>query len=152
METIYNLINEYTPLFWLGFAVILVVYEAMTVDLVAVWFACGATVAIIPAIIGTPYWVQISVFIIVAALLLIFTRPIVKKKILVKNTKTNADRNIGKIGLVIIDIDNISGTGRVKLDGQDWAAVSELGENISIGEQVIIKEIRGVKLVVDRIV
>ena len=53
------------------------------------------------------------------------TRPIVKKKLTVKVEPTNADRCIGLIATVIEDINNIDGTGLVKVDGKIWTAKCE---------------------------
>lgn len=53
---------HYMPMTWLIIAILLGVFEAMTVDLVAIWFAIGALAAILPAAIGAPFWVQLVVF------------------------------------------------------------------------------------------
>ncbi len=140
------------PLVWFVIALGLAVFEAMTITLVAIWFAIGALVAIIPAFLMWPMYVQIVVFLIASGVSLVLTRPIIKNKFLPRRVRTNADQNVGKIGVVIVGIDPINGTGRVKVDGLDWAARSEDGTNVEPGEKVLIKAISGVTLVVERIV
>ena len=68
---------HYMPMTWLIIAILLGVFEAMTVDLVAIWFAIGALAAILPAAIGAPFWVQLVVFLAVGLLTLALTRPMV---------------------------------------------------------------------------
>lgn len=78
------------------------------------------------------------------------TRPIVKKKLTVKVEPTNADRCIGLIATVIEDINNIDGTGLVKVDGKIWTARSSDSSIIEKGTKVIIEKIDGVKLIVKK--
>lgn len=82
--------------------------------------------------------------------MLLITRPIVKKKLTVKVEPTNADRCIGLIATVIEDINNIDGTGLVKVDGKIWTARSSDSSIIEKGTKVIIEKIDGVKLIVKK--
>jgi len=145
------LLSEWAPLLWLILAIGLGVLEAATVDLVAIWFAAGAFVAIIPAFLGWPAWVQLSVFLAVSVALVIFTRPAASKILKVRKVSTNADRAVGMLGVVTTEINNITETGRVKVDGLSWAAASDDGAPIAEGESVIVKSISGVKLIVERV-
>ena len=52
-------------------------------------------------------------------------------------------------GVVCEDIDNLAGTGAVKLDGKEWTARSDSGANIPSGSVVKVRRIEGVKLIVD---
>ena len=139
------------PLAWLLVAVGLGVIEALTVDLVAIWFAVGAFITILPASFGVPFPVQLLVFIAVSLVILVFTRPIAKKFLKVKKTSTNADQIIGMVGIVIHPIDNIAGTGRVMVNDLDWSARSDDGVPIAANEKVLIKAIEGVKVIVEKI-
>ncbi len=142
----------YMPIIWLALAVILGIGEAVSVDLVAIRFAVGSVVAILPAALGAPFWFQVVTFFAVSTVSLAITRPLVKKVLLTKQTATNADLNIGKIATVIQEINNHTDAGRVHLEGLDWSARSEDGEVIPVGERVLVKDISGVKLIVERIV
>jgi len=81
--------------------------------------------------------------------LLFLTRPLVKKLVKGKRVHTNADQVIGKECIVREEIDNIRGIGRARVDGLDWSARST-DDTIVIPEGTIciIREIRGVKLIV----
>lgn len=142
---------QWAPIFWLVIAIVLGVAEAATVQLVAIWFALGALAAIIPAQLGASLTVQFGVFVAVAAVAFALTRPFVKKLLHQKKVRTNADSMIGRIGIVIVPVDNFEDQGRVSLAGLDWAARSEDGEPIPEGERVLIKSIEGVKVIVERI-
>ena len=141
--------TQWLPLFWLILAIVLGVVEAASVQLMAIWFAVGAVVSIIPAV-SLP--VQFIVFVVVSTILLIATRPLAKKFLSVKKTKTNSDRVIGKVGVVVHKIDNTLEEGRVLVSGLDWSARSEDGKIIEEKEQVIVKRIDGVKVIVERLV
>lgn len=62
--------------------------------------------------------------------------------------ETNADRYIGKTGVVTEEIDNTAGRGLVKVLGSIWTARSEDGAVIAAGENVLVKRIEGVKVIV----
>ena len=152
MMNLVTLISGYLPFFWLAVAVILGIIEALTVDLVAVWFCAGSIVAILPAVFKLPFWVQVLTCLVVGIILLIFTRPFFVVKVLkVKKTRTNADQVIGMTAYVVEDIDNIAERGRVHVNGLDWSARSDDGAPIPKGESVLVRQISGVKLIVERI-
>ncbi len=142
---------RWAPLLWLLAAVILGIAEALTVDLVAIWFAAGAFAAVIPALLGAPVWLQLLVFLAVSIVTLAFTRPAAAHLLKVRKTSTNADRVIGMMGVVTEPIDNITGKGRVQVNGLSWAARSDDGEPVNEGESILVKEIDGVKVIVERV-
>lgn len=135
-------------LLWLGATVVLFIAEAVTVNLVTVWFALGALAAFIAAVAGAQLWLQIVLFLVVTVVTLIFTRPIAKKHINGKHEATNADVVIGKTAVVTEDIDNIAAKGTVSCMGKVWTARSLNGEKFSQGEEVTVEKIQGVKLIV----
>lgn len=139
------------PLIWLVLAIIFGIAEAATFNFVAIWFALGAVAAIIPASFHLPVAVQLSVFILVSVIALVFSRPFVQKFMKPRFVRTNADSLIGRIGIVIKEINNMEGQGRVSIAGMDWAATSEDSDIIPLGEKVLIKRIEGVKLVVEKL-
>lgn len=136
------------PAFWLGLAVILSVVEAVTAGLVTIWLVLGALAAWVCALSGLSFLFQLFAFLIISYASLAITRPLVKKWLTNKTVKTNADRLIGQLGLVIEKIDAVQGTGQVKVGGQVWSAVPADGNEIELGTKVRITAITGVKLVV----
>lgn len=135
-------------IFWAAAIVLFGVAEAVTAQLVSIWFVAGAIAALISAVFGAPILIQIIVFIAVTILALVITRPLVKKYIHPKKEYTNADKVIGQIGIVTEDINNIQATGQVKVDGKAWTARSIDNSIIPEGSEIIIDRIEGVKLIV----
>lgn len=137
--------------FWIIAMVVFLVIEAVTVGIVSVWFAIGALFAMVTAMLGANLWVQITVFLVVSAIALYFTRPLVKKFVNSKVEPTNADMLIGKECRVVETIDNLSGTGAVYVDGKTWTARTVDEEIIPKGQLVKAERIEGVKLIVSKI-
>lgn len=135
-------------LLWLGATVVLFIAEAVTVNLVTVWFALGALAAFIAAVAGAELWLQIVLFLAVTVITLIFTRPIAKKHINGKHEATNADMVIGKIAVVTEEIDNLAARGAVTCMGKVWTARSLHDEKFTVGDEVTVEKIQGVKLIV----
>ena len=128
----------------IGFAV----FEAVTTQLVSIWFVIGSVAGLISAIFGAPIWLQVTIFAIVSIIALIITRPLVKKYIHPKAEKMNADRCIGQKGVVVEEINNLTPTGLVKADGKVWTARSSEGSVIPKDSIVLIEKIEGVKVIV----
>lgn len=137
-------------IFWIIALVFFGVLEAATVQLVSIWFMGGAAAAYLTASFGFDYTAQITVFVLVSAVLLLLTRPLVKKRLEKTKTATNADSLIGKETLVTDDISNINEKGSVKIGGVIWAARSLSGEDIPAGQTVTVEKIEGVKLIVSK--
>ena len=136
---------------WLGLMVLFLITEASTAALVSVWFAAGALAAIIIAALGLPVWLQILVFLAVSGLVLLLAKPLIERAVNQKTVKTNADRLIGALATVVVDISALTATGQVDVAGQRWSASTQDNEIIPIGTVVKIKEIQGVKLIVEKI-
>lgn len=132
---------------WLILFVILIILELCTINLTTIWFAFGALLAYVTSLFFDNVLIQTTVFLIVSVATLIFTRPIVKKYLLKKPSRTNADMLIGKVGIVTKEIvkDNV---GEVKIDGKYWSAKSN--KKIKEGSKVEILSIEGVKLIVEK--
>ncbi len=143
------MIMEYAMLiFWIVLLVVLIVVEAVTAQLVTIWFAAGAAAALIAERCGLEQWLQWIIFIGVSVVALIATRPLVKKATKSTIEPTNADRCIGQIAVVTEDISNIDGKGQVQVGGTVWTARSSDGTTFSKGERVTVEKIEGVKLIV----
>ena len=134
---------------WLAMLIGAIVLEIVTTQIVSIWFAAGALAALIATLAGVSnVWLQLLIFVIVSAVALIVTRPLVKKLINKQAEPTNADMVLGKTGIVTEKIDNLAPSGLVKVNGSVWTARSADGSVIEQDERVIIKEISGVKLLV----
>ena len=137
-------------LFWLIFAIAMAVLEGVTVQLVSVWFAVGGLAACITSLFTDSLIIEVIVFVVVSAIALAVTRPLVKKLKKRGSQPTNADRFVGKTGVVITAVDNSIPQGMVRVDNEKWTARSVSGEPIEEGAGVTVTAIEGVKLMVER--
>ena len=132
---------------WLIAVIVFVLVEASTMGLTSVWFACGALIAMIAALLGANLWWQLSLFVAGSALLLASTRKWTGS-LRLGTVKTNADRIVGQQGVVILEIDNQAAQGQVRINGQVWTARSQDPAPIPAGAQVEVVQISGVKAIV----
>ena len=137
--------------FWLIALIIFIIFEVATLGLTTIWFALGALAAMAVAITGGPVGFQIAVFVVVTIVTLLGFRKVVLNLFNQNREKTNVESLIGKKGIVIEDISNIHATGQVAVSGSEWTArsVSD-GITIEKGEVVVIREISGVKAIVEK--
>lgn len=135
-------------IFWAAAIILFAIAEAVTAQLVSIWFVAGSIAALIAALFGATPIIQAVIFIAVTILALVITRPLVKKYIHPKKEYTNADKVIGQIGIVAEEINNIKATGQVKVDGKMWTARSTDNSIIPAEREIIIERIEGVKLIV----
>ena len=137
------------PYIWLGIMVVLMIIELATVGLTTIWFAIGALLAMILAFCGANVAWQVVVFLVVSGVLLVLTRPLVRKYINGKHVKTNVDAVVGMTGRVVEAINGIEGTGAVIVDGKTWSArASSETVIIPVDTIVTVQEVSGVKLLV----
>ncbi len=134
---------------WFAAAVVFIAIEAFTFNLTTIWFAFGSVAGMFFAMAGLPALAQILLSLVFSILLLLFARPIAVKYLKVGKTKTNSESLIGETGIVTKAIEEYK-TGIVKVKGQEWTAMSVSGTAIDENEKVVIKEIRGVKLLVNK--
>ena len=128
-------------LFWIILLVIFLILEAITYGLVSIWFAAGALVSAV-----------LSLFI--DDLTLYFLRPYMvdSLKDLRFRNRTGILTYVGQKAKVIEDIDNLSENGRVDYKGQSWAARSvDDNKKISKDAVVVIRDIKGVKMIVEEV-
>ena len=130
---------------WLAIVIISLVLEFLTSEVVSIWFAVGSFVSLILAICNVNEAVQVIIFVAVSLLFLVSARPFIKKWTKRNEIKTNVDSLIGRIAIVTEDI--IDGNrGVVKLDSQEWSAISS--DNLTKGTKVVVLSIEGNKLIV----
>ena len=141
-------INVSMIVIWLAVALVMLVIEALTVGLATIWFAAGALVALLAALLDFSIAVQIVLFLAVSICLLVFTRKIFVEKLKAGSEKTNVDALVGEKGVVISPIHPYE-VGQVKVGGQVWSAVGKNpDETFAVDQLVKINAIEGVKLVV----
>ena len=139
---------NWEAIFWLAALVVFILAEAATVTLVSIWFAAGALMAIVVALFGGGVGLQVTVFLVVAILLLASLRGMVRKHFTPRLQKTNIDSIIGTTGVVTTPVNNIAALGRVTISGMEWSARSTTGAPLPEGAKVIVDRIEGVKVFV----
>ena len=136
---------------WLVIAIIMLVIEVVTTGLATLWFALGAIVAMVMDLCGASVASQIivmaAVSVVCFVLCMIWVRPKLESLRKKNIQRTNADRLIGKEGVVIVPLNAAESKGQVKVDGQVWSAKADA--DIAEGIRVTVKAIEGVKLVVE---
>lgn len=135
---------------WLLISGICLIIESFTLGFFVFWFSIGAIFALITSLFTTNIIIQSTVFVITSTILLLLTKPLIKKFAKTPKTKqTNIYSIIGKEGIVLENIDTLNGTGKVKVNGELWSAISD--GNIEKGEKIKVLSVNGVKLKVEKI-
>lgn len=150
MDSILTILENNLPWFWVAITVICVVVETMTLALTTIWFGISAFVMVFLAFMPIPFAIQLFIFVVLSLILLIFTRPLVQKKLSQKKITTNYERVIGQIAVVTKKITAID-KGAIKINGIEWTAA--VRENITLekGSKCVIEEIAGVTAYVKQI-
>ncbi len=141
--------GETLSIIWAVLIVFFTLVEAFTLGLTSIWFAVGSLAALIASALGFNLIVQFIAFIVVAIILLVYTRPLARKIFKVGQNKTNVDALIGKTGVVTMSNVN-SDLGQAKLNGQVWTFKGQDHDRYEVGEEVEVLAIEGVKLIVKK--
>ena len=107
---------------WLIVIIICCFLEAITVNLVSVWFIASGIVALIASLFTDSFEIQLGIFVILGIFLLITTRKPLQKLVNQKKEKTNIDRIFDMTGVVTEEISK-NKSGVVKIDGKYWTAI-----------------------------
>lgn len=142
---------QMAALFWLAAMVIFIILEIVTVGLYTIWFAGGCLMAFFATLLGCGKLAQAGVFVVVSGVLILFVRPITRRKLMIGKERTNVESLVGEKARVIEKIDNIAGTGRAVVKGQEWMARSTDDDvTYDEGAIVIVNDITGVKIIVKK--
>ncbi len=133
--------------FWLSIILFLGILEAITINLVSIWFVISALFSLIISFFCDNFLLQFAVFVILGIILMCLTRKSLESKLIKAKEKTNLDRVIGMKGVVTENISELK-VGEVKVDGKKWSAISKT--SLEKGSHVKILKIKGVKLEVER--
>ncbi len=133
---------------WMVIAAIFVISEIFTAGFFILWFGIGAAIAGILALLGVGSVWQWVAFVIISGVLFAVSRRFAERFSKKQPPGVGADRFIGKIGVVLEDINNIKNSGRVRIDKDEWRADSDTEEVITKGTRVIVTGLDGTHLVV----
>lgn len=139
----------YAPILWAVVLIAAIVIETQTMDMITIWFMPSALIAMILGMLEVEFWVQCLVFVLLTTVLLILSKTLFKtffKK--QAPIRTNVDALLGQEAIILETVNNRTGEGTAKLNGCVWSVRAEdENEILSEGEVVVVKEIRGVKLI-----
>jgi membrane protein implicated in regulation of membrane protease activity len=150
MQSIVQVLSDNLPWVWVAVTIICVVIESLTLALTTIWFGISAFVLVFLAFTPLPFVAQVFIFVALALVLLIFTRPFVKKKLSQKQIATNYERVIGQIAVVTKKITALD-KGAIKINGMEWTAAVKEDIVLEKGSKCIIEEIAGVTAYVKEI-
>lgn len=138
---------------WLIAAGVFFVAEIFTAGFLIFWLGVASIISMIISFFTANVVIQGTIFVILSGLLMFLTRPLVDKFITKSDDKvaTNAYSIIGKHGIVTKEINELSGTGQIKVGTEVWSAKSFDNVNIEEGAEVEVNSIIGVKAVVTKI-
>lgn len=136
---------------WMGLAAIFVIAEIFTAGFFILWFGIGAALAGIIALLGGGTIWQWLIFIVVSTVLVLISRRFADRFSHKQPPGIGADRLIGQHGLVIEHIDEVTGTGKVRIGSEEWRATSADSGIFVAGERVEINKVEGTHVVVSKI-
>lgn len=135
---------------WLVVIAVGIIVESQTTALVSIWFSLSSAVAMVCALADLSIYIQIAVFAVITIVMIFATRPLAKKLNAKGGLKTNADKLIGMVAIITETIEPDK-KGAVRVDFQDWTAISYKNILIEKDTKVVVKAISGNKLIVDNI-
>ena len=137
---------------WLGVIALTLIIELCTMELVSIWFTLGAIIPFILSAIGGIYIeLQIAIFVVVSALLIIFVRKYAKRLLLKNmNEKTNLDSIVGK-HFRVVEETTFEKNGTVKINDVVWSIMGENQETIEKGSIIEVLRVEGNKLIVKKV-
>ena len=135
---------------WVVIFFVAVLIELLEPQLVSLWFAGGALVALLAStLFNANIIVQGVLFIVSTGVLLYLTKPFVKKVVNNKSIPTNADSLIGTT--ILVEKGFSSTTFGMGMHGDvRWKLVTKQDVTFKVGDYALIKNIDGNKLIVTK--
>jgi len=129
---------------WLAIFAGSIIIELFSLTFFTLWFGFGAIVAYGLSLLEVTLPIQIVIFLAVSLVFLKLFRQYALKSY---KYKTNINALIGMEA--VVSGKNTNGI-LVKVNGIEWAALYNSEESVDLGDRVLIKEIQGVKLLIER--
>ncbi len=140
-------LTQYLWLIWLGFILICVIIELLTLEFTFLMIAAGSLGGLGANLLGAPWWLQIIVALVLSVLMLVLIRPVLLR--LTRKgadpTPSNIDALYGMSGRVVLQLGEAG--GQVKLaNGETWTARLDDSAGtgaVEVGAPVTVTAIRG---------
>jgi len=140
--------SEFSSLVWLAVAFVSAIVEVSIPHFGFAFVGAGAIVAAVLAFFGFGVALQLAAFVVVMTVSIVVLRSGLLAAISGPGLPSRTDPLIGRQGVVTQDIEPTTGTGRINVRGEDWAARST--EPIAIGTTVKVIAADGIVLEVRR--
>lgn len=137
-------IEQFAWIGWLVLILAFLVIEMLTLDFTFLMLAIGSLAGLGTDLLGAPIWLQVIVAAAVAAVLVLFLRPPLLKRLRRGEdpTPSNVEALVGLQGQVISTVSSLG--GQVKLaNGDIWTARSAGSGTIEPGTLVQVRRIDG---------
>lgn len=138
--------------YWVIIALVFVIVEMFTTGFAVMCISFGCLFGAVASALDWELKWQLLVFAVGTCLAFITVRPLVYKLFYKKEqeVKTNVDALVGRRAIVTERIGGDLYAGRVKIDGDDWKAISTDAQPIEVGEAVEVTAINSVILTVKK--
>ena len=139
-------------LMWTLVCVAALILEVSSGTFYLICFAIGAVGAIVFSLMDAPLWLQVLVFSLVSAISVFCIRPLLLKYLhpVQKERRSNVSALVGRQGKVIEAI-SAEKPGYVRVDGDEWRAVSCDSCDILNGERVRVVKMDSLVVTVERV-
>jgi membrane protein implicated in regulation of membrane protease activity len=143
-------LRETQWLAWAGGALVLGLIEVASLDLVFIMLSVGALSAALAAFLGAGFALQVIVFVLTSAVLLLLARPLALRKLKPAGAeqRTGTAAQVGRTAEVLEPVGPRGGL--VKLTGETWSArTHDVDRTFAVGDTVVVVRIDGATAVVD---
>ncbi len=138
------------PQIWLIIGLVMLVAELLSVFLVFIFFAVGASVTALLAFLGVipGLEMQIVTFSVISLISLLAFRKHARRLLDSRGKSLEYSEFVGETAMVVRDIP-VEGEGKIYYRGAEWKAVSLDQNAILAGSKVVITRTDGIVLVVE---
>lgn len=137
-----------TWIIWMILAALFIVGEIFTAGFFILWFGIGAAIAGVLALLGLGAGWQLAAFVVVSGTLFLVSRRFAEKLTKEQPPGIGADRFAGKQAVVLEEVDNTKGTGRVRMGKEEWRVESLDDSIIAENSRVNVVKVDGTHLIV----
>lgn len=132
---------------WMLVGLVLLIIELTVGTMYLLWVACGAFLAgVVALFVGSVWWLPWLVFSVASFVLIALTRPLARSVEDMEGLQSNVDALVGKEAIVLVEIDSVKNTGRVRVGSDEWRARCDV--SVPRDERVTIQGVEGTTLIV----
>ena len=133
---------------WTFLALGMGIGEIFTAGFFLLPFAIGAAAAAVLSWFGVALVAQWLVFFGVSAISFAYLRKFIDRQDQAVQPRIGANRWLDARGIVLTEIDPDTASGMVRIDAEEWRAVSDDNSRIPVGAKVVVTDVQGSRLVV----